>query len=476
MGLGTSRGRRRGPSPVRILAGASALACAIGCAGLLLLSRLAGAGDVLTMLAAIALASLAAGAAVWIAARRMLAAAVAPGVEAIDRLAAGDLSRPALLPAGFAGLEAAVERCRQALAEQREARERRERDVVEAEHEHARADMARQSAIKVHAAIARMFGTAIGRLARGDLSGRITVELPRDYRPFRDDFNALADGMRTLLAEAGVSGARLGERSDELANAAATLQARAEKRAARAQSDAGMLRKAAADLFDGRTPGEESVAALVGRAREGADRGRAAGADAVDAMAAIEQSSQGMGRIVSLVEDIAFQINVLALNAGIEASRAGEAGKGFMAVAADVRALAQRSGEAAGEVKALVDGSAAHVRAGALMVGKVGEVADGVGAVLGALGPRVDAMTGKAEAALRLALHTVEGVGTAASRDLRVAGHHAELAVRLRDEAASLAGFGRGFRAPDGRSVGSGDRPEAEPPIEVEPLRDGSYG
>lgn len=476
MGLGTSRGRRRGPSPVRILAGASALACAIGCAGLLLLSRLAGAGDVLTMLAAIALASLAAGAAVWIAARRMLAAAVAPGVEAIDRLAAGDLSRPALLPAGFAGLEAAVERCRQALAEQREARERRERDVVEAEHEHARADMARQSAIKVHAAIARMFGTAIGRLARGDLSGRITVELPRDYRPFRDDFNALADGMRTLLAEAGASGARLGERSDELANAAATLQARAEKRAARAQSDAGMLRKAAADLFDGRTPGEERVAALVARAREGADRGRAAGADAVDAMAAIEQSSQGMGRIVSLVEDIAFQINVLALNAGIEASRAGEAGKGFMAVAADVRALAQRSGEAAGEVKALVDGSAAHVRAGALMVGKVGEVADGVGAVLGALGPRVDAMTGKAEAALRLALHTVEGVGTAASCDLRMAGHHAELAVRLRDEAASLAGFGRGFRTPDGRSVGSGDRPEAEPPIEVEPLRDGSYG
>lgn len=475
MGPGTSRGRRRGPSPAHILAATAALACAIGCASVLSFAYLIATGFP-AVLAAILLASLTAGVAVWIMARRALAGAVAPGIEAIDRLAAGDLSTPVLLPAELACLEAALERCRQALAGHDEERAQRERDLLDAEQEHARADAARQSAIKVHAAIARMFGTAIGRLARGDLSGRITVELPQDYRPFRDDFNALTDGMRTLLDTAGNSGARIGERSDELARAAATLQARAEKLAARAQTDSDKLRMAASELLDGRKPGEESVAAVLRRAREGADRGRAVGADAVSAMAVIEQSSEQMSKIVSLIEDIAFQTNLLALNAGVEAARAGEAGRGFMVVATEVRALAQRSGEAAGEIKALIDGSAEHVRAGARLVNEAGETVDGVSAILGSLGPRVDTMTDNAEGSLRLALHTLEGVAIAASRNIQAAEHFADLGMRLRDEAGALAGFAWGLVAPDHRSMSSGDFLPVAAAAEIEPLRDGSYG
>ena len=473
MGMGNSRGRRRGPSPAHKLAATAALACALGCVCGLVVARLGTAGDLLAPALVVAATSLSVALAVWIVARQAIGAAVVPGVDQIDRIAVGEFSTPALLPTEFSSLEAALERCRQALADQAEARRRDERQFADTEQEHARIEAARQSAIKVHAAIARMLGTAIGRLARGELTGRITVELPRDYRPFRDDFNLLAEGMQRLRDTAIASGARIGERSGELANAASTLLARAEKLAARARSDSDKLRKASAEILDGTRPGEESIVAVVRRARDGADRGRAVGADAINAMAAIEQSSAKMSKIVSLIEDIAFQTNLLALNAGVEAARAGEAGRGFMVVATEVRALAQRSGEAAGEIRTLIEGSAEQVRAGARLVTEAGEAVDGVSAVLGTLGARVDTMTDNAEAALRLALHTMEGVGIAAARNGQAAEHFADVGLRLRDEAGALAQFTDGFVAEDQPLPMSA---AAIVEIDAEPLRDGTYG
>ena len=205
------------------------------------------------------------------------------------------------------------------------------------------------------------------------------------------------------------------------------------------------LRQAASEILDGAGPGQEAIAAIVRRAREGADRGRAVSADAINAMSGIEASSAEMNSIIGLIEDIAFQTNLLALNAGVEAARAGEAGKGFMVVATEVRALAQRSGEAAGQVKALVSASAEQVRAGARLVAETGETVDGVGTALGALGTRVDSMTDTAEPALRRALHSLEGVGVAASRNAEAAEHFADLGAGLAGEADALADLARGF-------------------------------
>ena len=94
---------------------------------------------------------------------------------------------------------------------------------------------------------------------------------------------------------------------------------------------------------------------------------------AVEAMGQIEHSAKQISQIIGVIDEIAFQTNLLALNAGVEAARAGDAGKGFAVVASEVRALAQRSAEAAKEIKILISASAEQVGAGVSLVGETGE-------------------------------------------------------------------------------------------------------
>src|SRR5690606_31922420 len=112
---------------------------------------------------------------------------------------------------------------------------------------------------------------------------------------------------------------------------------------------------------------------LVARTRVGAERSGAIVRDAVTAMDRIVTSSNQIGGIVSVIDEIAFQINLLALNAGVEAARAGDAGRGFAVVAQEVRSLAQRSAAAAKEINGLITTSGAHVRDGVTLVGQAGE-------------------------------------------------------------------------------------------------------
>lgn len=108
--------------------------------------------------------------------------------------------------------------------------------------------------------------------------------------------------------------------------------------------------------------------------------------DAVAAMSRIEQASKQIEQTIDVIEDIAFQTNLLALNAGLEAARAGDAGKGFAVVAQEVRDLAQRSGRAANEIKALIHTSSAEVGAGAKLVQQTGQA-------LGAIANKIAAIT-----------------------------------------------------------------------------------
>src|SRR5690606_24439378 len=117
----------------------------------------------------------------------------------------------------------------------------------------------------------------------------------------------------------------------------------------------------------------EHVDRMVDKARDGAERSGAIVTNAVEAMSRIENSSREIGQIIGVIDEIAFQTNLLALNAGVEAARAGEAGKGFAVVAQEVRELAQRSANAAKEIKALINASGAEVNNGVTLVNQAGE-------------------------------------------------------------------------------------------------------
>ncbi|MFT4255139.1 MAG: methyl-accepting chemotaxis protein, partial [Caulobacter sp.] len=100
--------------------------------------------------------------------------------------------------------------------------------------------------------------------------------------------------------------------------------------------------------------GAKEASSVVAAARADAERSGTIVSQAVSAMTEIEQSSGQIGNIIGVIDEIAFQTNLLALNAGVEAARAGDAGKGFAVVAQEVRALAQRSAEAAKEIRVLI--------------------------------------------------------------------------------------------------------------------------
>ena len=226
---------------------------------------------------------------------------------------------------------------------------------------------AREQAIVVSA-----LGEGLDHLMRGDLTYSLTQEFPGEYQKLKNDFNAaitqLQDAMSVVVTN--VSAIRSG--SGEISQAADDLSRRTEQQAASLEETAAALDEITATVnrtAAGARQASETVQAAKGDAETSGNVVR----DAVSAMGAIEKSAQEISQIIGVIDEIAFQTNLLALNAGVEAARAGDAGRGFAVVASEVRALAQRSAEAAKEIKVLISASTAQVNSGVSLVGQTGE-------------------------------------------------------------------------------------------------------
>jgi methyl-accepting chemotaxis protein len=204
-------------------------------------------------------------------------------------------------------------------------------------------------------------------LKAGDLTVRINETFPADYEELRRNFNETVDVLADLIAQVTESAASVRTGADEIASAANDLSHRTESQAASLEETAASMKQITTTVTDAATTAVNASGSAQSAKSEATESGTVM-TDAVSAMAAIAKSSAQMESIVEAIDAIAFQTNLLALNAGVEAARAGNAGNGFAVVANEVRALAQRSAEAAKEIGQLIGESGKEVANGVKMV------------------------------------------------------------------------------------------------------------
>ncbi|WIY25633.1 methyl-accepting chemotaxis protein [Parasedimentitalea psychrophila] len=212
----------------------------------------------------------------------------------------------------------------------------------------------------------------LSRLAARDLNCTIDDIFPRDYEQLRESFNTTVATLRTTVEQVVDAADSIRSGAAEISQASDDLSNRTESQAATLEQTAAALEQMTVSVKSS-AEGAHSVEIIMDEARQEATNSGEVVQKTVSAMKQIEQSSGRISQIISVIDDIAFQTNLLALNAGVEAARAGEAGRGFAVVASEVRALAQRSSDAATEIKSLINDSARHVENGVDLVGQAGK-------------------------------------------------------------------------------------------------------
>ena len=250
---------------------------------------------------------------------------------------------------------------------------RRRNTARQAERERERNEQAQREAIeRERAIVANSIGVGLNKLAAKDLTYRMSSDIPEAYRKLQTDFNAAIGQLEEAMQGVTDSTNAIHSGTEEISTAADDLSRRTEQQAASLEETAAALEEITSTVkksAEGATHARQVVAA----ADEDAKKSALVVRQAVEAMDAIAKSAQQISQIIGVIDEIAFQTNLLALNAGVEAARAGDAGRGFAVVASEVRALAQRSAEAAKEIKGLITASTRQVESGVKLVGETGE-------------------------------------------------------------------------------------------------------
>jgi methyl-accepting chemotaxis protein len=224
-----------------------------------------------------------------------------------------------------------------------------------------------------------MLGAALKSLAAKDLTFRMRAQIPEAYRALRADFNTAIAELEEAMLGVAASSQAIQAGSREISSGADDLSRRAERQAVGLEETASALDEVAA-MVRSAAEGAAHARKVVADAKTGAENGSAVAGKAASAVADIAKSSRQVGQVIGVIDEIAFQTNLLALNAGVEAARAGDAGRGFAVVAAEVRALAQRSAEAAKEIKTLIATSTAQVEHGVALVAETGRALERINA------------------------------------------------------------------------------------------------
>ena len=244
------------------------------------------------------------------------------------------------------------------------------RVASEAERNRTAAEKGRASEEQADAM--RRLGEGLKSLARGDLRVRLDDNFSVQYAQIRADFNEAVEKLTETIQAVAASTGAIQSGANEISTASDDLSRRTEQQAASLEETAAALDEITATVKKS-ADGAKHAREVVSSADQDAKKGAVVVRQAVDAMDAIAKSSGQITQIIGVIDEIAFQTNLLALNAGVEAARAGDAGRGFAVVASEVRALAQRSADAAKEIKGLISTSTTQVDFGVKLVAETGK-------------------------------------------------------------------------------------------------------
>lgn len=249
-------------------------------------------------------------------------------------------------------------------------------DVLAAERLKVEEEQAQMKREQEH--VLELLNNALNKLANGDLTSSINEKTAPQFEGLIANFNAAVGNLAGAFSQIVEEANKISGNTRELTSATDDMARRTEQQAAALEETAAAVEEITTISKLSAQRSEEAKAIVESSAAEAA-RSRDVVTEAVKAMGAIEESSQKITQIISVIDEISFQTNLLALNSGVEAARAGEAGKGFAVVAQEVRELAQRSANAAKEIKTLITKSSEDVMQGVSLVNKTGQSLNTIG-------------------------------------------------------------------------------------------------
>ncbi len=383
-----------------------------------------------------------AAAAVWFVTRN--ATLIARAAAAMEALAGGDEGAQlagAERSGALGDLARAFAKFRDGLIERRMLEQEAEIGRRQADAERQRFDEERAVSLAAQKQVVDCLAKALISFAEGDLTWKITEWFSAEYKTLRMDFNQASARMEATMR-------RVTDSTRHVTTGAAEIRTATTDLARRTEQQAGQLEHSAATLAQITSAVQKtsqnagSVAGLAAAAREDATASAGVVRETVQAMSGIENSAHQIANIIGVIDEIAFQTNLLALNAGVEAARAGDAGRGFAVVAMEVRALAQRSADAAKEIKGLISTSGAQVGNGVKLVNRTGDALTRITGQISELTELVSDIASSARQqaeALNALSATVNQMDQVTQQNAEMVEQAALASASLSEEAAALA-------------------------------------